>query len=229
MSRLNDNQVERLLKEAAPWEPDAQMPESLIRSALTQSPRRRRAPLMSALSLSGAAFAGIMAFVVFRPEVPPTITGEPTSAPVMVVPGGQPVATPGIQPASLVTKPETSKSTSAAPAQVAQNTEKPSTVSKPSNRREGSRRRHSSGRRRSSDATIRSPRKEARPDTTNYAKFEDTNEPKPLPENAIALDESPKIVPVVVADTDPETGEVLLRPAVATVPTTAADAPISLE
>lgn len=227
MSRLNDNQVERLLKEAAPWEPDAQMPESLIRSALTQSPRRRRAPLMSALSLSGAAFAGIMAFVVFRPEVPPTITGEPTSAPVMVVPGGQPTTTPDIQPASGI-KPDTSKSVPPAPeVQVADNTAKSSTVSKPSSRREG-RRKHNRGKRRSHEVQLPTP-KQVSPDKLDIASKTYTNEPKPLPENAIALDESPKIVPVVVADTDPETGEVLLRPAVATVPTTAADAPISLE
>ena len=63
----------------------------------------------------------------------------------------------------------------------------------------------------------------------NYASDSyNLDEPKPLPADAISLDESPKIVPVVVAEPDPETGGVRLRPAAATVPTSEDD-PISLE
>ncbi|MGC4044490.1 MAG: hypothetical protein QM758_11915 [Armatimonas sp.] len=222
MNRLNDNQVERLLKEAAKWEPDAQMPESLIRSALTKSPRRKYTPLVSALSLSGAAFAGLMTFVVFRPEVPPTVA-QPTPLAVKATPET------GEKPATLSTPAPTPASIPAT--HVAQNTpEKSSTVSKPSNREDKPLHKRSHGKRRSNRSTesqARASRQEL--PKLEYAPSTYENEPKPLPDNAISLDESPKIVPVVVADTDPETGEVLLRPAAAMVPASSADAPISLE
>jgi hypothetical protein len=217
MNRLKETQVERLLQEAAGWEPEAQMPENLVRAALARSPRRRRVPLLPALSLSGAAFAGLLTFVVFRPEVPPTVV-PPAPSISTVVHETQPDV-PDVKP------------TPAPPVQVAkQPSEKQTRPSSAPRMRWNKPRRHKAYRtRRASHARIRPQRTEtAVPDRLEYASYQSVSENKPLPADAISLDESPKIVPVVVAEPDHETGGVRLHAAAASVPNNE-DAPISLE
>jgi hypothetical protein len=63
---------------------------------------------------------------------------------------------------------------------------------------------------------------------TQLASYRYVSESKPLPTDAIALDESPKIVPLVVAEPDEETGGVHLRPAALSIPASEGDT-ISLE
>ncbi len=208
----SESRIESLLRTAADWEPDRAMPASLIRAALQPAPKRQLAWTF-ALSACGAALAGVLAVAVMRPEVPvslspvsyptpaPQLPETPDAPPPQVFPPKQ-VETPGPVPVAAVSRPRRLRRHRALDA--------------PAPRKR--RRNHARPQR----ETL-APREEG----LQVASYQYVSEQKPLPKDAISLDESPKIVPVVVAEHDEETGDVRLHAGAASVPQS--DGAISLE
>ncbi len=211
----SESRIESLLRTAADWEPDRAMPAGLIRAALQPAPKRQLA-WIPALSACGAALAGVLAVAVMRPEVSVSLSPVPYSTPAPQLPE-TPDAPPQVFPPYQVEMPR--------PVPVA-------AVSRPRRLRRHraldapAPRKHVQAHARSHRRRYRetlAPREEG----LQVASYQYVSEQKPLPKDAISLDESPKIVPVVVAEHDEETGGVRLHAGAASVPQ--GDGAISLE
>jgi hypothetical protein len=218
----SESRVERLLKAAANWEPDHAMPENLIWESLRPAPKRSVRWVL-ALPACGAALAGVLAIAVMRPEVPGNLPPVRYETPERQLSELPVVSTP--QPPVFTPK----RVEAEVPVRVV-------SVVRPkrSRRREPdapSRRKRVQPRRSRPDARVRHRTQEtlvSPNEELQTASYQYVSEQKPLPKDAISLDESPnKIVPVVVAEPDEETGGVRLHAGAASVPP--GDDEISLE
>jgi hypothetical protein len=194
VKKLTQGDVERLLRDAADWEPNAPPPPM----SLPEFRRHRVAPGFWAAGLPSLAVAVVAAGWQLLPKPAPTVVAL------------RPV------PAFVVTTP--TPVTSPAPVRVAQEPESEPTV--PRYRRRPS----PSVERNAATPERRPRRKRnwigsrrTRKDRTEYAPYRYVLSSQPLPKDAITLEDIPRVVPVVVTDRDGKTGEVQLIPAAAVV------------
>lgn len=219
MKKLSEGDVERLLTGAADWEPTAPPPPMVLPELRA---RRGFRPLYRIAGLGSLAVAVCITGWQLAPK--PTAVPLPTRVVATeltfdAAPGKSPSETSAPPPVRLASAPPTDSDAPKRPRQIVRREARGSEDDESEVvRRRPRRKRNWIGERKSEP--IRQ--------NEEYAPDRYVLSSQPLPKDAVTLDDTHRVVPVVVTDRDEKTGELRLIPA-ATIVSNSAESNYSLE